>query len=274
MIHINNLKIQRNTLTLDIPKLNLDSGKLILVVGANGNGKTTLLKLLSGGLQPDLGNITIDNKSAHDYAITEGVCYIPSQFPFKTSIRLSDLGGYGEALIPNWDFKLLMQQVRTIGFSNLDRIDEISQGQQQQILYHFMMQKQSNLHLLDEPSFGLDARHLNKLRDDIQTKLLRDDHTVIIATNTPEHFETIADEIVLMSKGQCIVSDTVENLKDRYQGIPQELWNKTKNDAAAVAILNSGIQVIDTEVHHYERMQRLNLTPILKALIEQHENIS
>ena len=77
-----------------------------------------------------------------------------------------------------------------------------------------------------------------------------------------------------MSKGQCIVSDTVENLKDRYQGITQELWNKTKNDAAAVGILNSGIQVIDTEVHHYERMQRLNLTPILKALIEQHENIS
>lgn len=51
---------------------------------------------------------------------------------------------------------------------------------------------------------------------------------MIIATNSLEHFETIADEIVLMSKGQCIVSDTVENLKDRYRGITQEEWHKTK----------------------------------------------
>ncbi|MDE8329823.1 ATP-binding cassette domain-containing protein [Erysipelothrix rhusiopathiae] len=274
MIHINNLKIQRDTLTFDIPKLNLEFGKLILVVGPNGNGKTTLLKLLSGGLKPDLGNVTIHNQSAHDYAITEGVCYIPSQFPFKTSIRLSDLGGYGEALIPNWDFKSFMQQAREMGFSNLNRIDEMSQGQRQQILYHFMMQKQSNLYLLDEPGLGLDARHLKILREDIQTKLLHEDHTVIIATNSLEHFETIADEIVLMSKGQCIVSDTVENLKDRYQGITQEEWHKTKNDDAMVGIINSGVYVIDTKVHHYERMQRLDLTPILKALLEQHENIS
>ncbi|NBA01404.1 ATP-binding cassette domain-containing protein [Erysipelothrix rhusiopathiae] len=274
MIHINNLKIKRNAFTLDIPKLDLDSGKLILVVGANGNGKSTLLKLLSGGLQADSGTVKIDNKTAQDYALTEGVCYIPSQFPFKTSIRLSDLGGFGEALIPNWDIRLFMNQVKTMGYTNLDRVDEISQGQQQQILYHFMMQKQSNLHLLDEPTLGLDARHLQILRDDIQTKLLNEDHTVILATNAPEHFEAIADEIVLMSNGRCIAAETIENLKDRYQGMTQEAWNKIQRDDAVIGISNSGLRIIDSKLYYDERMQRLALVPILKALVDQHENIS
>lgn len=274
MIHINNLKIKRNAFTLDIPKLDLDSGKLILVVGANGNGKSTLLKLLSGGLQADSGTVKIDNKTAQDYALTEGVCYIPSQFPFKTSIRLSDLGGFGEALIPNWDIRLFMNQVKAMGFTNLDRVDEISQGQQQQILYHFMMQKQSNLHLLDEPTLGLDARHLQILRDDIQTKLLNEDHTVILATNAPKHFEAIADEIVLMSNGRCIAAETIENLKDRYQGMTQEAWNKIQRDDAVIGISNSGLQIIDSKLYYDERMQRLALVPILKALVDQHENIS
>lgn len=274
MITFKNVTKKRGRMYLDIPSLTLESGRLILIVGGNGNGKTTLIKLLSGGLTPDQGSISIENQSMQTYVTQHGISYVPSTFPFSPSISLWMLGQVGYSLIPTWDSKVYKDQLKQLGLEDTNRVDEISKGQKNMCMFNVVMQQSTEILLLDEPTLGLDGHHRDVMIATIQDFLINPQHTAIVATNALEHFEAIADEVILISKGKCIIHDSVEAIKDRYQLVFKHDVKASIPDKAIVSILESENFLIDTHIYSQERIQRLSLIHILKALVDAYESLS
>lgn len=198
-----------NVVALNGVNLELGTG-ITGVVGLNGVGKSTLLGILLGALEPTAGSVLIDGMPPNVYRATHGVGYVAEGTRFEGHLRVVEfLDGLAELCsAPVYE---------TFGTESLAdrRLDQLSQGQRRRVEIAAALIGGVALLLLDEPTNGLDPIALRELRE-ILLSLRRPGVSVIISSHHLDELERIVDRVVLMTRGAIDAVYTRDELLARY----------------------------------------------------------
>lgn len=179
---------------IDNISLNVDSGKIVGLLGPNGSGKTTLIKLLAGLLTATSGDILIDNKEIgiETKAI---VSFLPDRPYFANWMKVHDILAFFADFYRDFSMKKAMEMLKLLNIGVNDRIKTMSKGTKEKLNLVLVMSRAARLYLLDEPIAGVDPA----ARDYILRTIISnysEDSSVIITTHHIADVEKILDDVI------------------------------------------------------------------------------
>ncbi len=196
--------------------LTVPDGKLLVLTGPNGGGKTTLAKLIMGLVQPTAGTILWNGEDVTALDITErarrGISYGFQQPPRFKGIKVGDLLSIasGKKLLRRGEACAYLTQVGLCAADYIDReVDtSLSGGEVKRIEIATILARNSGLMILDEPEAGIDLWSFNKLTETFSAIHEKRDATMIIISHQ-ERIIALADEIAVIDRGVVTKSGTV-----------------------------------------------------------------
>ena len=201
-------------LVLSDINLTVAAGEMVGLLGPNGSGKTTLIKLASGVLKPNRGEIWLDGvnlSSLSRKSIARSVAVVPQQFniPFAfTADEIVMLGRSpfikalaGETAI---DRKAVETAIKMAGAGELARrrFDELSGGERQKVILAMTLAQQPKLLLLDEPTAHLDISHQVETLELVKRLNLEQGLTIIAAMHDLNLASLFFDRLILLKEGK------------------------------------------------------------------------
>ena len=232
MITVNNLTKSYGKITaLNNVNFKFDNSHVIAIMGENGAGKTTFLKICTGILPFDHGEIIIDGYSIIKDSIKarEQIGYLPEMPDMYDRLTGREFLFYIGSLRKLNDAESKINEItKLIGiYDFLDyEIGSYSKGMKQKIsMTSAIMHNPTNL-LLDEPVYGLDPLTSKTIRDFIRNKK----GTTVIATHSTQLVEQIADLVYILMRGQVIHFDDVSKLVSKH-GSMEEAYFHIKDEA-------------------------------------------
>jgi nitrate/nitrite transport system ATP-binding protein len=186
--------------------LTVERGEFVAIVGYSGAGKTTLISMIAGLLQPDGGTVAVDGKPITGPGSDRGVVFQNySLLPWLTVHQNVMLGV--DSTFPHWPLEHRQRQAeKYIGMVNLTpardkRPAQLSGGMRQRVSVARALAMEPELLLLDEPLSALDALTRGTLQDEIERIWERDRRTVVLITNDVDEGVLLADRIIPLSAG-------------------------------------------------------------------------
>lgn len=196
------------------------------LLGVNGAGKTTLMRMICTLIKPSQGNITCDGKEIYEMkeSYRGQLGYLPQDFGYYPDLTVSDylmyiasIKGLRPAFARN-RVKILLAQVGLKKSSKM-KMRKLSGGMLRRVGIAQAMLNDPKILILDEPTAGLDPNERIRFRNLISE--LADDRLVLLSTHIVSDVEFIANEIILMNKGEFFFTGTAENV---ISSIGKEVW--------------------------------------------------
>ncbi len=199
--------------------LTIEDGKLVVLTGPNGGGKTSLAKIIMGLVRPTSGQILWNGEDVTELGITErakkGISYGFQQPPRFKGIKVRDLLSIasGKRILPKTEACNYLTQVGLCANDYLDRdVDtSLSGGEVKRIEIATILARNSGLMILDEPEAGIDLWSFSKLTETFSQIHEKRDCTMIIISHQ-ERIISLADEIVVISGGRISKRGSTEDI--------------------------------------------------------------
>ena len=193
--------------------LSLKAGRIIGLLGPNGSGKTTMIKLINGLLTPTGGEILIDGM-APGVKTKSIVSYLPERTYLDESMRITEAIDYFEDFYKDFDRKKAMKMLEKVNLNPALRIKTLSKGNKEKVQLILVMSRRAKLYCLDEPIAGVDPA----ARDYILSTIINNyepDATILISTHLISDVENILDEVVFIQNGHIRMQEEVETIRDK-----------------------------------------------------------
>lgn len=202
-------KVALNNVNLEI-----ESGKIIGLLGPNGSGKTTLIKILSGILTPSSGDAVIcDNKIGIE---TKGiVSYLPERTYLSESMKVKDIIGMFKDFYTDFVPETAFGMLERLNINPNDTLKTMSKGTREKVQLVLVMSRNARLFLLDEPIGGVDPA----ARDYILKTILNnynEDASVIISTHLISDIEHVLDDVIFIKDGNLNLHSTVDEIREKH----------------------------------------------------------
>jgi ABC-2 type transport system ATP-binding protein len=197
--------------------LHLPSGTLCGLLGANGTGKSTLLRLISGLSFPQSGQCTVLGHEPRQRKpeFLADVFLLPEEFQLPAILSASYASRYG-ALYPRFDQALFQRLLGEMQIPHHQKLSTLSQGQKKKFLLAFGLATQARLLVLDEPTNGLDIPSKGLFR-----RLLIDHfdpaRSFLISTHQAHDLQGLIDSVMVLAQGEILLHETVETLESQLQ---------------------------------------------------------
>ncbi len=201
----------------DNVSFSVDAGEIVGLLGHNGAGKTTVMKLLTGFIEPTSGEAWVDDMLVEDdpVAAQAQIGYLPESQPFYGEMSVADYLMFAATMrgIPYEDRGASVQKVvedTDLGGRFLDTIGTLSRGFQQRVSVAQAILHQPPVLILDEPTNGLDPTQTIQMRELIQR--LAETSTVILSTHIMQEVDAICDRVLIMRDGELVVDERLDEL--------------------------------------------------------------
>lgn len=196
-------------------------GGIVGLLGHNGAGKTTIMKMLSGYLEPDSGHIIIDgfDLARAPKAVQQRLGYLPENLPVYPEMTVADYLDYAASL-KGLDGTEKTSEIRRaikatdIQAKLLSPIATLSRGLKQRVGVAQALLGRPKLLILDEPTNGLDPTQTDHMRH-----LIRDiakHSTVILSTHIMQEVDALCDHVLILSGGKLVVNERLEDLRQSH----------------------------------------------------------
>lgn len=188
-------------------------GKILGLLGPNGAGKSTLIKIMTGYIKADSGEVNICerkmdvNKSSMQHLIG----YLPEHNPLYLEMYVKEYLNYA-AGIYKVNPSVVDKLIDKVGLSaeKHKKIKQLSKGFRQRVGLAQALVHDPEVLILDEPTTGLDPNQIVEVRDLI--KAIAKEKTVILSTHLMQEVKSICDEVLIINKGKVVANDSVENI--------------------------------------------------------------
>lgn len=199
---------------LDHLDLTLERGRFIGLLGPNGSGKTTTIKLLNGLLQPTAGTVTIDGmqpgRGTHSI-----VSYLPDRACLDENMKVADIIDFFSDFYQDFDRVKATEMLNTLNLSSLSRLKALSKGNREKVQLILTMSRRAQLYILDEPIAGVDPA----ARDYILNTILAnysEDASVLLSTHLIADIERVLDEVVFLKEGSMVLHEGVDTIREEH----------------------------------------------------------
>lgn len=205
--------------------LQFESGKIYGLLGPNGSGKSTTLKMITGLVYPNSGNITVLGESV-TRKISRKVAYLTEIDMFYDSFTVKNMINYYESQFPDFNLQKAQELLIEMKLTPNKKIKQLSKGNRGRLKLVLTIAREAPIVLLDEPFSGLDPMVRDSIVKSLLTYIDFEKQTVIIATHEIDEIEPIMDEVIAIYKGNIIGQENVEQLREK-QGSSVLEWFKS-----------------------------------------------
>ena len=184
--------------------LSLEAGKIVGLLGPNGSGKTTWIKLVNGLIEPDQGSILIDGHSPGPESKAL-VSYLPDREflpPYMTSEQLLR---FYQDFFPDFDREAALSMIKSLSLDLKQKLKAMSKGTREKLQLILTMSRRARVYLLDEPIAGVDPA----ARDYSEGAL------IVISTHLIADVENSLDDVVFLKSGKIELHENVDDLRAR-----------------------------------------------------------
>ncbi|MBJ38467.1 MAG: ABC transporter ATP-binding protein [Gammaproteobacteria bacterium] len=199
--------------------LNVEPGQIVVLLGANGAGKTTVLKTISGAMDPQKGSVTFDGTEITgldpDKVARAGIAHVPEGrevFPFLNVEENLRMGAYSRRDDWSEDLELVYGYFPILREFAKREAGYLSGGQQQMLAIGRALMSRPRLMLLDEPSLGLSPRLVGEIGEIVQRLNKEQGVTILLVEQNAKMALDIGDYGYVMEVGRLVMEDTCERL--------------------------------------------------------------
>lgn len=195
----------------------LDEGQFITMIGSNGAGKSTTLRLIAGIEDSEKGEISVLGKNpfSFEFPFRSDVFFVHEHIELSTSKTLLEMVKLYREVFPKWDNKIFNEHLRARKISLKKNYSELSRGQKMQFLLMMGLAAKPKLMLLDEITAVIDIEgqryFLEQLKDYVSSG-----GTVVITTNILSELNDYADRLLLIQESHLMVNERVSELQKRF----------------------------------------------------------
>jgi len=246
MIHIKNLKFgyNRKSLVLDGIDLSLGAGAITGLLGKNGVGKTTLLKLIAGALRPDGGEVSVLGHSPEKRSVDflSQIYLLPEEMP-EMHLTIDKYMSIHAPFYPRFsedEFRGFLAELEITDTSV--SMSKLSMGNRKKVFIAFALATNARLILMDEPTNGLDIHSKSVLRKLLRTKA-DEDRLIIISTHQVRDLQNILDAVVILDNTKVLLNaDTYAITQRLFFGIAD--GSENPDDVLYSAPSVAGTQIV------------------------------
>lgn len=192
--------------------LSLTKGKIIGLLGPNGSGKTTFIKILNGLLTPTSGEAVIDGKNM-GIESKKIVSYLPDCVSLPEWMKINELVNFYKNFYEDFNSEKAYIMLENLKIDPDDKFKTLSKGNKEKVQLILVMSREAKLYLLDEPMGGVDPATRDYILNTIISNY-SENSTVIISTHLIADVEKILDEVLFINNGKIVIQDTVDNIRD------------------------------------------------------------
>ena len=210
---------------LDRINLEVGSGHICGLLGKNGEGKTTLLNLLSGQIFPDQGSCLVleETPSERNARFLQQIFLLPEEISIPEVTAIEYIKMYAP-FYPTFRDDICKACVESFEINLSDRLSKMSQGQRKKVAITLALAAHTPLLLMDEPTNGLDIPSKATFRR-LVASLIDDNQTVIISTHQVRDLESLIDTVLILDQRQILLNKTLNEIGEKlYFGplLPEE----------------------------------------------------
>ena len=210
---------------LDRINLEVGSGHICGLLGKNGEGKTTLLNLLSGQIFPDQGSCLVleEIPSERNARFLQQIFLLPEEISMPEVTAIEYIKMYA-AFYPTFRDDICKACVESFEINLSARLSKMSQGQRKKVAITLALAAHTPLLLMDEPTNGLDSPSKATFRR-LVASLIDDNQTVIISTHQVRDLESLIDTVLILDQRQILLNKTLNEIGEKlYFGplLPEE----------------------------------------------------
>lgn len=211
--------------------LELPKGKIVGLLGSNGSGKTTFLKLVAGILTPTAGEVSVCGTPVGE--LTKGmVAYLPERTYLNNWMKVSEIVEYFSDFYEDFDAEKALSMLADLGVDANLKLKTLSKGTKEKVQLVLVMARKAKLYLLDEPIAGVDPVAREYILDTIVSNYNKE-ATVIVSTHLIADVEPVLDDFLFVHRGRVLMRGDVAEAKAKYGKTLDELFREVYKKCSA-----------------------------------------
>lgn len=195
--------------------LEIEGGHIYGLLGPNGSGKTTFIKILNGLLTPTSGQITVNDVKIgpETKAI---VAYLPDHTYLDLDMKVKDVIHLFTDFYQDFDRDKAYEMLEKLDIDPNDRIKTMSKGTKEKVNLILVMSRKASVYVLDEPIAGVDPAAREYILNVILSNY-NPEAAVIISTHLIADVENILDKVIFIKKGEIVETSSVDEIREKHQ---------------------------------------------------------
>ena len=208
-----------NNINLSVPR-----GKIVGLLGKNGMGKSTLIKLVNDLLTPTSGEVLINGK--HPGVESKRIIsYLPERTYLDKGMFVKDVIKYFEEFYSDFDKDKALKLLDDLNLDMDCKISKMSKGMQEKLQLILVMSREAELYILDEPLGGVDPATRDYILDTILNNF-SEGASVIISTHLISDIERILDEVIFIDKGEIVLTGSADEIRKKEKTSIDEVFRR------------------------------------------------
>ena len=248
-LEVTNLSKSFDSFQLHNISFTLPKGYIMGLIGPNGSGKTTTIKLILNMLKRTGGTVKVmglDNIAEEQKVKSElGVVFDTNYF--SDDWKVSQVEKSISVFYPNWDSQKFADMLRKFHIAPTKKVKELSKGMQMKLMLACAFSYDAKLLILDEPTSGLDPVSRDELLKILSEYIEDGEHSVLFSTHITGDLELAADYITYISYGELFFTGSKDDFVDMFRivkGGIEELSDDLKNKAAGIRTFPTGFEAL------------------------------
>ncbi len=213
-----NKQILKN-INLKIPR-----GKIIGLLGKNGTGKSTLIKLINDLLTPTSGEVLVNGEKP-GVKSKNIIAYLPERTYLDKNMTIRQVVKYFEEFYDNFNSEKAIKLLKDLGLEIDKKLTKMSKGMQEKVQLILVMSREAELYILDEPLGGVDPATRDYILDTILSNF-NEGASVIISTHLIADIERILDEVIFIDDGEIILTSSADELRNKEKASIDEIFRR------------------------------------------------
>lgn len=196
-------------------EMDLEAGNMYGLLGKNGAGKTSLLKLISGLLFPDGGRIDVEGFDPVNRCpeMLADIFFLPEEL-YLPAMKIKEFETVYAPFYPNFDHDDFMERLKEFNVDHGKKLNGLSYGQKKKFLISFGLASNAAVCLLDEPTNGLDIPSKSQFRK-VMASALSEDRLFLISTHQVRDMEYLIDPVIIIDDGKIIFNESGAEISRR-----------------------------------------------------------
>ena len=219
LTHYYGKRLIYENLSFTVPK-----GRILGLLGKNGTGKTTLIKLINDLLTLDSGEILIDGKKI-GVESKKIISYLPERTYLDKSMTVNEVIDMFSEFYDNFDAKKARKLLKDLKLDVNSKLSKMSKGMQEKVQLVLVMSRKALLYILDEPLGGVDPATRDYILDTILTNF-NEGASVIISTHLIADIERILDEVIFIDDGKIALIENADKLREKEGASIDEIFRR------------------------------------------------
>ena len=204
--------------------LTIEKGKIYGLLGPNGSGKTTMIKIINDLLQPTSGEILINGREP-GIESKKIISFLPERTYLNMNMKVSELIQFFKDFYEDFDEKKALQLLHKLKIKETDQLKNMSKGTKEKVQLVMVMSRKADLYILDEPIGGVDPASRDYILETILTNF-NEGSSILISTHLISDIEKILDQVIFINQGKIVLNEDADTIRKKMKTTIDKLFRE------------------------------------------------